>query len=68
MLEDVANRLSEELMTDINYIRKLNPDNQNLMNQINNLPDINTFINPFTQVQPQSGQRTVDDILNDPNY
>ena len=68
VLEDVANRLSEELMTDINYIRKLNPDNQNLINQINNLPDINTFINPFTQVQPQSGQRTVDDILNDPNY
>lgn len=68
VLEDVANRLSEELMIDINYITKTNPDNKNLINQINNLPDINTFINPFTQVQPQSGQRTVDDILNDPNY
>ena len=55
VLEDVANRLSEELMMDINYITKTNPDNQNLINQINNLPDINTFINPFTQVQPQTG-------------
>ena len=54
VLEDVANRLSEELMTDINYIRKLNLDKQNLIDQINNLPDINTFINPFTQVQPQT--------------
>lgn len=68
VLEDVANRLSEELMMDINYITKTNSDNQNLIKQINNLPDINTFINPFTQVQPQSGQRTIDDILNDPNY
>ena len=55
VLEDVANRLSEELMMDINYITKTNPDNQNLINQINNLPDINTFINPSTQVQPQTG-------------
>ncbi len=62
VLEDVANRLSEELMTDINYIRKLNPDNQNLMNQINNLPDINTFINPFKQVQPQSNNNQNDDV------
>ena len=62
VLEDVANRLSEELMTDINYIRKLNPDNKTLMNQINNLPDINTFINPFTQVQPQSNNNQNDDV------
>lgn len=55
VLEDVANRLSEELMMDINYIKKLNPDKQNLIKQINNLPDINTFINPFTQAQPQTG-------------
>jgi len=62
VLEDVSNRLSEELMMDINYIRKLNPDNQNLMNQINNLPDINTFINPFKQVQPQSNNNQNDDV------
>jgi len=67
VLEDVATGLRDEFYRDINFDIDTS-ENEAYANRLKGLPLLPSFINPFTQVQPQSGQRTIDDILNDPNY
>ena len=53
VLEDVANRLKDELIIDINYAKQINQDNSDFMSKVERLPEINSFVNPFTQTQTE---------------
>ena len=53
VLEDVANRLKDELIIDINYAKQINQDNSDFMSKVERLPEINSFVNPFTQPQTE---------------
>jgi hypothetical protein len=68
VLEDVSNRLRGEALYEIEFNREFYKNNSKVIESLNNLPNLPNFVNPRTQVQPQSGQRTVDDILNDDRY
>ena len=68
VLEDVSNRLRGEALYEIEFNREFYKNNSKVIESLNNLPNLPNFVNPRTQVQPQSGQRTVDDILNDNRY
>ena len=67
-LEDAARAIASEYDTTIQVQKDLNASDVDYINKLNNIVKLPVFINPFTQVQPQSGQRSVDEIMNDPRY
>lgn len=67
VLEDVATGLRDEFYRDVNFDIGTS-ENEGYVNKLEKLPQLPSFINPFTQVQPQSRQRTIDEILNDSRY
>jgi len=61
VLEDVATGLRDEFYRDIDFDIDTS-ENESYVNRLKGLPQLPSFINPFTQVQPQSNNNQNDDV------
>lgn len=61
VLEDVATGLRDEFYRDIDFDIGTS-ENEAYVNKLKGLPQLPSFINPFTQVQPQSNNNQNDDV------
>ncbi len=61
-LEDAARAIASEYDTTIQVQKDLNASDVDYINKLNNIVKLPVFINPFTQVQPQSNNNQNDDV------
>ncbi|MCH2544054.1 MAG: hypothetical protein MKZ96_06330, partial [Candidatus Atelocyanobacterium sp. ALOHA_A2.5_9] len=63
VLEDVANRLSEELAYDLNLAKARYSDDEKFMSEFNKLPKMQMFINPLLQDAPSQQSQDADALI-----
>ncbi len=63
VLEDVANRLSEELAYDLNLAKARYSDDEKFMSEFNKLPEMQMFINPLLQDAPSQQSQDADALI-----
>tara|TARA_B000000557_G_scaffold250433_1_gene236738 strand:+ start:1710 stop:3017 length:1308 start_codon:yes stop_codon:yes gene_type:complete len=63
VLEDVANRLSEELAYDLNLAKARYSDDEKFMSEFNKLPQMQMFVNPLLQDAPSRQSQDADALI-----
>ena len=63
VLEDVSNRLSEELAYDLNLAKLRYSDDEKFMSEFNKLPEMQMFINPLLQDAPSQQSQDADALI-----
>jgi len=63
VLEDVSNRLSEELAYDLNLAKLRYSDDEKFMSEYNKLPEIQKFVNPLIQKAPSQQSQDADALI-----
>jgi len=63
VLEDVSNRLSEELAFDLNLAKSRYSDDEKFMSEFNKLPEIQMFVNPLIQNAPSKQSQDADALI-----
>tara|TARA_B100000242_G_scaffold122531_1_gene86150 strand:+ start:983 stop:2287 length:1305 start_codon:yes stop_codon:yes gene_type:complete len=63
VLQDVSNRLSEELAYDLNLAKLRYSDDEKFMSEYNKLPEIQKFVNPLIQNAPSQQSQDADALI-----
>ena len=63
VLEDVSNRLSEELAYDLNLAKLRYSDDEKFMSEYNKLPKMQKFVNPLIQNAPSQQSQDADALI-----
>tara|TARA_B100000683_G_scaffold277658_1_gene337748 strand:+ start:3672 stop:4967 length:1296 start_codon:yes stop_codon:yes gene_type:complete len=63
VLEDVSNRLSEELAYDLNLAKLRYSDDEKFMSEYNKLPEMQKFVNPLIQNAPSQQSQDADALI-----
>lgn len=63
VLEDVSNRLSEELAFDLNLAKSRYSDDEKFMSEFNKLPEMQMFVNPLIQNAPSKQSQDADALI-----
>ena len=64
LFEDVSNRIKSDYSVMIDVAKRLNQNNPEVLEQINNLGSLSSFVNPYTAIQTQTPTSNIDLLVN----